>query len=101
MPAATADIARSRARRADAAPERASGRLALRELEAAARLGLAVLLALDRAAVASQETRRLDHAAQRRLVAGQRLADAMLDRARLARQAAAGNGGDDVVLAVA
>src|SRR3546814_11523656 len=60
--------------------------LALRELEAAARLGLAVLLALDRAAVAGKEARRLDRCAQRRLVAGQCLADAVLDRAGLARK---------------
>ena len=75
--------------------------LALRELEAAAGLGLTVLLALDRAAVAGQEAGGLDHAAQTRLVAGQRLADAVLDRAGLAREATAGDGGDDVILTVA
>ena len=76
-------------------------RLALRELEAAAGLGAAVLLALDDARVAGQEAFALDRRAQRRLVAGQRLGDAVLDRAGLARQAAALDGGDDVILAVA
>src|SRR3546814_7001531 len=74
--------------------------LALRELEAAARLGLAVLLALDRAAVAGKESRRLDRCAQRRLVAGQCLADAVLDRAGLARKTAALDGADHVILAL-
>ena len=41
--------------------------LALRELEALAGLGAAVLLALDDAAVAGQEAGGLDRAAQRRL----------------------------------
>src|SRR3546814_6033521 len=56
-----------------------------RELEAAAGLGLAVFLALDDAAVAGEEAGALDGGTQRRLVAGQRLADAVLDRAGLAR----------------
>src|SRR3546814_5870914 len=60
--------------------------LALRELEAAAGLRLAVLLALDRAAVAGQEAGRLDDAAQRGLEAGQCLGDAVQNGARLARQ---------------
>src|SRR3546814_14122985 len=51
--------------------------LALRELEAAAGLGLAVFLTLDGAAVAGQEAGRLDRAAQRRFKAGQRLCDAV------------------------
>src|SRR3546814_6060732 len=74
--------------------------LALRELEAAARLGRAVLLALYRAAVAGKEARRLDRCAQRRLVAGQCLADAVLDRAGLARKTAALDGADHVILAL-
>src|SRR6188768_890911 len=74
-------------------------RLALRELEALAGLGAAVLLALDHAAVAGQEAGGLDRGAQRGLELRQRLADAVLDRTGLAREAAAGNGADDVVLA--
>src|SRR3546814_7799569 len=73
--------------------------LTLRELEAAAGLRLAVFLALDRAAVAGQEAGRLDRAAQRGLEAGQRLRDAVQHRTRLARQAAALAGRDDVVAA--
>src|SRR5215210_7672160 len=75
--------------------------LALRELEAAARLRPAVLLALDDAGVAGEEAFALDRGAQRRLVAGQRGRDAVADRARLARQAAALDGGFDVILALA
>src|SRR6478609_5431303 len=74
---------------------------ALRELEALARLGAAVLLALDHAAVAGQEAGGLDRGAQRRLELRQRLADAVLDRTGLAREAAAGDGAHDVVLAYA
>src|SRR6476661_9610099 len=77
-----------------------SVRLALRELEAAACLGAAVLLALDDARIAGQEPGLLDDRAKRRLVAGQRLADAVLDRAGLAGKAAAGDGADDVILAL-
>src|SRR3546814_16164482 len=73
--------------------------LTLRELEAAAGLRLAVFLALDRAAVAGQEAGRLDRAAQRGLEAGQRLRDAVQHRNRLARQAAALYGRDNVVAA--
>src|SRR5690242_5629593 len=75
--------------------------LALRELETAARTGAAVLLALDHAAVAGQEAVGLHRAAQRRLELRQRLGDAVAHRARLARQAAARDGGDHVELAVA
>src|SRR4051812_48335176 len=75
--------------------------LALRELEAAAGLGAAVFLALDDAAVAGEEAGLLDDSAQRRLVAGQRLGDAVLDRAGLAREAAADDRRDDVILALA
>ena len=49
-----------------------SDRLALRELEAAAGLRAAVLLTLDRAAVAGEEAALLQRAAQVRLVIGQR-----------------------------
>src|SRR3546814_5592805 len=72
-----------------------------RELEAAAGLGLAVFLALDDAAVAGEEAGALDGGTQRRLVAGQRLADAVLDRAGLAGEAAAADRRDDVILAAA
>ena len=76
------------------------GELTLRELEAAAGLGAAVLLALDDAGVAGEEAGLLDDAAERGLEAGQRLGDAVLDRAGLARKAAADDGGDDVILAL-
>src|SRR5690349_21264130 len=66
--------------------------LALRELEAAARLGSAVLLALDDAGVAGEEAGLLDDGAERGLEAGQRLGDAVLDRAGLAREAAPDDG---------
>jgi hypothetical protein len=72
-----------------------------RAARGAAGLRLAVLLALDHAAVAGQEAALLQGAAQARLVIGEGLRDAMADGAGLARQAAALNGGDDVVLAVA
>src|SRR6478752_9587182 len=71
---------------------------ALRELEALARLGAAVLLALDHAAVAGEEAGGLDRAAQQRLELAQSLADAVLDRPGLARQSAAGDRADNVVL---
>ena len=73
-------------------------RLALRELEAAAGLGAAVLLALDDAWVTSEEPGLLDEGAERRLVAGQRLGDAVLDRAGLSRKTAADDGCNDVIL---
>src|SRR5690606_13976218 len=75
--------------------------LALGELEGAAGLSLAVLLALHHAAVTGQETALLEHGAQAGLVVGQRLGNAVAHRARLARKAAAGDRCDDVVLAVA
>src|SRR5207244_11708648 len=62
---------------------------ALGELEAAAGLGFAVLLALDDAAVAGQKALALQKGAQARLVPGQRLADAVTHRPGLARQTAA------------
>src|SRR5262245_53814877 len=75
--------------------------LALRELEAAASLGAAVLLALDHARVAGEEAAALERAAQVRLIGHQRLRQAVTHGARLSRQAAAGDRADDVVLAVA
>ena len=72
--------------------------LALRELEAAAGLGAAVLLALDDARIAGQEAGALDRRAQRRLEPGQRLGDAVLDCSGLARKPAALDGRDDVIL---
>src|SRR5690348_5831995 len=76
-------------------------RLALRELEGTAGLRLAVLLALDRAAVAGEKAALLEHRAQPGLIIGERLGDAVAHRACLAGEAAAGNGRDDVELAVA
>src|SRR5690606_6048442 len=73
--------------------------LALRELEAAAGLGAAVLLALDHAAVAGEEASCLDGAAQRRLELGERLADAVLDCTGLAGKTAARHCADNVILA--
>src|SRR6185312_7018708 len=85
-------------RRADRRPDLS---LALRELEAAAGLRLAVFLALDDAAVARQEATGLERRTQPRLVIGQRLADAVADRAGLAGEAAADDAAHHVVLAEA
>src|SRR5690349_11408047 len=74
-------------------------RLALRELEAAASLGAAVLLTLDGTAVAGQEALGLDRTAQGRLILAERLRDTVLDRAGLAGEAAALDGADDIILA--
>src|SRR5215472_209693 len=76
-------------------------RSALRILEAASRAGAAVLLALHHAAVAGQIAASLERAAQRRLVMSQRPADAVADGTGLAGEPAAGDGGDDVILAQA
>src|SRR5580704_4911732 len=73
--------------------------LPLRELEAAAGLGLAVFLALDDAAVAGEEPAMLQRRAQSRLVEHQRPADAVAHRAGLARQPAALDRGPDIELA--
>src|SRR5690606_17574045 len=81
--------------------ELAPGASALGELETAAGLRLAVLLSLDRAAVAGQQPALLQHAAQLRHVIGARLGNAMTHRASLAGQPAAGNLNVHVVLAVA
>src|SRR6267378_6447362 len=73
----------------------------LRELERPPRLGLAVLLALDHAAVAGQEAAALEDAAQLRLEIRQCLGEAVAHRAGLTGQSAARHPADDVVLAVA
>src|SRR5579883_3606918 len=69
------------------------------ELEAAARLGLAVLLALDHTRVAGQEAAAFEHRAQVRLVPHQRLGQAVAHGAGLAGKPAAGDRADDIVLA--
>ena len=73
--------------------------LPLGELERAAGFRLAVLLALDDAAVAGQEAALLEDAAQFRLVIGESLGDAMTHGASLAGETATGDGDVDVVLA--
>src|SRR5438128_1971581 len=75
-----------------------SERLALRELEAAACLGAAVLLALDDAWVAGQEPGLFDRGAERRLVTRERLGNAMLHCAGLTRKAPTDYGRYDVIL---
>src|SRR5579872_6294885 len=75
------------------------GVLPFGELEAAARFGLAVFLALHDAAVAGQEAAMLQEGAQPRLVKGERPADAVPDRTGLARKAAAGHRAPHVELA--
>jgi hypothetical protein len=69
------------------------------ELEAASRLGAAVLLTLDDAAVAGQEAAGLQDPAQAGIMIGQRPADAVTDRTGLAGQPAAGDRAPHVVLA--
>ena len=66
-------------------PQILAKQLALRELERLARLGAAVLLALDGTTVAGQEAALLQHAAQIRFEIGQRLGDAVTDGTGLAR----------------
>src|SRR3546814_741737 len=78
-----------------------SQRLTRRELEGLAGLGLAVLLALDDAAVAGKEATLLEHGAQLRLEIGERLGDAVAHRPGLPGKTAAGNRGDDVILVLA
>src|SRR5271170_335494 len=73
--------------------------LALRELEATSRLGAAILLTLDHAAVPGEVAVRLQRRAEPGLVIGERLADAVAERAGLAREPAAVHRADDVVLA--
>src|SRR3954469_3479310 len=74
-------------------------RLALGELEGPARLGLAVLLALDHAGIAGEKAALLEHSPQLRLEIGQRLGDAVTDGAGLAGQTTAGDRADHVILA--
>src|ERR1700687_3278623 len=73
--------------------------LTLRELERFARLGAAVLLALDHARVTREKAALFQNAAQIRFEIGQRLRDAVTHGACLARQTATGHGADHVVLA--
>src|SRR5580704_7522720 len=80
---------------------REGSRLALRELEASAGLGLAVLFALNHAAVAGEEAVRLQKRAQARFVVGERLGKAVTHRARLTGEAGALHGDGDVELAEA
>src|SRR5690606_35841303 len=79
---------------------KSSERLTLGELERTACLCTAVLLALDDARVAGQEAALLEDRAQARLEVGQRLGDAVTNGTGLAGKTAAGDGGDDVELAV-
>ena len=74
--------------------------LTLRELEALTGFGLTVLLPLDRTRVTGQEAVALQRGAQIRLVPGQRLADAVAQRAGLAGKTATGHGREDVILAI-
>jgi hypothetical protein len=76
-------------------------RSALAELEAAAGLGLAVLLAFHGARVTRQEPSDLQDAAQFRLVILQGPADAMANSAGLTGQSATGDGAEHVKLVVA
>src|ERR1700753_1550534 len=64
--------------------------LALRELERTAGLGATVLLALDHARVAGEETTLLQHAAQIRFEIGQGLGKTVADGSSLPRKPAAG-----------
>src|SRR5262245_44819274 len=70
---------------------------ALGELERPARLGAAVLLALDHARVASEEAAALQHAAQVGLELGERLRYRVPHRAGLAGEPAARHRAVDVV----
>src|SRR5882757_6134291 len=69
------------------------------ELEAAPRLGLAVLLALDHARIAGQESAALERTAQVRLIGHQRLRQAVAHCAGLARKPAARDRAHHVILA--
>src|SRR3546814_13232248 len=61
--------------------------------------GAAIFLTFDGTAVAGEKAFLLHRAAQRRFIFGERLADAMLDGARLTRKTAALHGADHVILA--
>src|SRR4051812_30540424 len=80
-------------------PQTLATLLALRELERLARFRTPVLLALHDTGVAGQEAALLQYAAQIRLEVGQSLRNAVTHGTRLARQTAAGDRADDVVLA--
>src|SRR3546814_965278 len=58
-----------------------------------------IFLTFDGTAVAGEKAFLLHRAAQRRFIFGERLADAMLDGARLTRKTAALHGADHVILA--
>src|ERR1700730_17100041 len=76
-------------------------KLPLRELEASARFGLAVFLALDHARVAGDEAAALENGAQLGFVADQRLGYAVAHRAGLTRKSAARHRADYVILSLA
>src|SRR5437868_9440151 len=95
---------RAQRKTARIAPRRVSfpkARLALGELEAAASLGPAILLAFHSARVAGEKAARLENGAQGGLVFHQGARNAVTHRAGLARQAAAIDSDDHVELAVA
>src|SRR6185437_4540183 len=71
---------------------------ALGELEAGARLAVAVFLALDHPRIAGQEALLLERRAKLGLVMGQRLGKAVAHRARLSREAAAAHRHRQVIL---
>src|SRR5262249_30272510 len=73
-------------------------RSALGELEAAPRLALAILLALDHAGVTGEKAARLQHRPQFRFVIGQGTTDAMAHRTGLAGKPAADHCAEYVVL---
>ena len=75
--------------------------LALGELEAAARLGVAVLLALHHAGVTGEKSARLQHWSKAGLVGNQRARNAVPHRSGLSGKATARNRDDDVELAIA
>src|SRR4051812_31169058 len=72
--------------------------LALRELEAAARLRLAVLLSLDHGRVAGEEAAALEGAAQVGLEGHERLGNSVAHGTGLTGESATGDGAGDVVL---
>src|SRR6185437_489895 len=80
-------------------PSSGRRRLALGELERSACFGAAIFLAFHHPGIASEEAALLEGAAQFRLKIGERLGKAVAHGARLPRQAAAGDGAGDVVLA--
>src|SRR3989475_1719000 len=81
------------------APRHAAWALALRILELLPRAGLTVLLPLAHARITRQEPRLLERQPELLVEPRERPGDAVADRARLARRAAATHGGDHVELA--